>query len=311
MLHLNLYNQDYEILYREFLSMTKSKGYSAALYMASVIREFLFHMESKGISDIKLIKAKDVITHYEYLRERPNQRRQGTLSDSVIKHHLFSLRCFFDYLLETGQIENSPLRISKFALQGSSLQRNVLTLEEIKLIYTACESLFDRALLALAYGCGLRRSEIEQLNFGDVNFYKAQLTVRVGKFGKSRTLALSDKVSGDLKNYFFNERAELAAYFSHTFCPAFLLNNKGHRTSGQVLNLRVKHLIAKTDNQSLLAKNITLHSLRHSIATHLLDQGAGMEFVQGFLGHTLLDTTHIYCSRRKQRSFYNTSNHSL
>ena len=72
--------------------------------------------------------------------------------------------------------------------------------------------------------------------------------------------------------------------------------------TGDVLNTRVKRIIRKTANKELHDKNITLHCLRHSIAVHLMDNGASIEFVQGYLGHSDIDTTHLYAIRRKRKS---------
>lgn len=81
----------------------------------------------------------------------------------------------------------------------------------------------------------------------------------------------------------------------------FFLNNTGTRAGGEFLSKLLKALIERTQNPSILRKEITLHCLRHSIATHLLDHGAAMEFVQEFLGHTTMDTSMLYSKRRKQR----------
>ncbi|MFA6925293.1 MAG: tyrosine-type recombinase/integrase [Bacteroidales bacterium] len=301
MKHLPIYNQTYENYYKEFNSFIKTKGYSRcnnSMY-PSCVREFLFFIESRQIDEIKKITATEIIAYHEYLMERPNQRRGGGLSDSMIKNNLFSLRLFFDYLLDTDVIDSSPARLPKFTLKRFK-ERNILTLEEVKQLYNVCESRKDRAIISLAYGCGLRRSELEKLDTSDVHLQKGVVIIRDSKNHKSRAIPLSDNVLKDLKEYVLNERMNYIQ-LDKTPTHALFINELGLRKRGADINKRLKQLIEKTQNPEILKKEITLHCLRHSIATHLLDNGATIEFVQHFLGHSNIDTAHIYSKKRKQR----------
>ncbi|MBA3680504.1 MAG: tyrosine-type recombinase/integrase [Bacteroidetes bacterium] len=302
MKHLPIYNQEFERLYKEFDTLIKTKGYGNGKPVSyqSHVREFLFFIENKGFSDIREIKASEVIAYYEYIIQRPNQRREGGLSDSMIRGHLFSLRLFFDYLLETEQIKSSPARLPKFQT-GKYKERNMCSLEEIKMLYEACQSKRDKALLGIAYGCGLRRTEIQNLNTNDVNLSKGALVVREGKGNKSRTVPLANNVIKDLREYLVYERAKYFSKNNFESSPAFFISNKGLRMSGQVLCSDLKEIIKRTGNAELERKEITLHCLRHSIATHLIDKGANIEFVQRLLGHSMIDTAHLYSKRRKQQ----------
>lgn len=302
MKRLPINNQEFEKLYKEFDTFIKAKGYGNGKPVSyqSHVREFLFFVETKGFSDIKEIKAKEVIAYYEYLNQRPNQRSAGGLSDSTIREHLFALRLFFDYLLETSQIKSSPASLPKFQI-GKYKERNMCSLEEIKMLYAACQSKRDKALLGIAYGCGLRRNEIHNLNTNDVNLNKGILVVREGKGNKSRTVPLANNVIRDLREYLVYERASYFSKNNMESSPAFFIGNTGLRMSGQALNNLLKELIIRTGNAELERKEITLHCLRHSIATHLIDKGANIEFVQRLLGHSLIDTAHLYSKRRKQQ----------
>jgi site-specific recombinase XerD len=306
MKNLPISNTHFRNLHKGFSEMIISKGYSRGkdCVYPSMVREFLFFMENKGITAIEQVKATDVIAYHDYLVQRPNQRREGGLSNSAISAQLFSLRIFFDHLRDIKQLDASPVQLPKFTLNNYQ-QRNILTVEEIKQLYSVCESKRDKALLSVAYGCGLRRSEIEKLNTADILFHKGMLIVKEGKNGKSRMLPLSDSVLKDLKEYVMYERTSYLVNNPHipsTDQTALFINNKGTRKKGMAMNTRLKYLIEKTQNTGIQQKNITLHCLRHSIATHLLDQGAGIEFVQKFLGHALMDTAHLYSKRRKQKT---------
>jgi site-specific recombinase XerD len=302
-------NSHFEEIYQGFSDMIIAKGYARgkdSSYYGRV-REFLFFIEQRSVTSIDQVKASEIIAYYEYLRERSSFRREGGLSDSYIRVHFFALRLFFDYLQETNKIVSSPVRLPKFSF-ASSAQRNILSVEEITKLYSVCESKRDKALLSIAYGCGLRRSEIVRLNTSDVLLHKGILIVKEGKNGKSRTVYLSDAVLRDLKEYIINERSDLLArnpYPTKEDQDAFFINNIGTRKKGLAMLDRLKYLIEKTRDFSIIRKNITLHCLRHSIATHLLDGGASIEFVQKFLGHAMIDTAHLYSKRRKQQLFFN------
>jgi integrase/recombinase XerD len=299
---LPLHNPDFESLYKEFDSFIRLKGYSRGKQScyASQVREFLFFIENRGVDTIKSAVALDVIQYYEYLRERPNQRREGGLSESMIRSHLFSLRLFFDYLMDIGEITASPAHLPKFDI-GTHGDRQALTIAEVKEVNNACVTKMEKALLAIAYGCGLRRTEIELLDTNDVSFSRGILTVRDGKGGKSRTVPLSDGGIKTLREYITEERPTLFPKEGMEDTPAFFINKAGTRMKGQYLNDLLKGILVRTQNPVILSKEITLHCLRHSIATHLLDNGAEIEFVQEFLGHEMSDTTTLYAKRRKQR----------
>lgn len=302
---LPLYNADFIKLYEDFERSIHTQGYSRGkdCEFPAHVKEFLFFLETKQVKDIRDVKVGEIISFIEYLRQRPNQRRTGGLSDSSMRKHVYALRLFFDHLLTTQQIDSSPARLPKFQMGGNK-EMSVLTVEEIKQLYAVCRNRFERAILSLAYGCGLRRSEIEALNAGDVLFQKGIIDVRKGKGNKPRTVAMTDKVMQDLRGYVVYERDKKTKEGVH--CPAFFLNKYGNRLLGQQLSYHVGLLVKRAGNDSIIRRNVTLHTFRRSIATHLMDNGAQMDFVKIFLGHVLLDTTHIYSKRRKQRvNLYN------
>ncbi|MGB3947572.1 MAG: tyrosine-type recombinase/integrase [Bacteroidia bacterium] len=298
---LPIYNEEYVKLLDEFTVAVSAQGYSAGrepIY-PTMIREFLFFCENKAIESISDIKARDVLDYLDYLRERPNQCRAGGLSDSVLRQQQYSLRLFFDHFVETGLLLSSPVHLPKFGAFKYN-ERKPLSVEEVAVIKKHCRGYADKAILALAYGCGLRRTEIERLNIGDVLLNGGMLTVRKGKYSKSRTIGLSDNIIRDLRAYVVYERTSIAQRFN-TNNKAFLLNRIGGRLMGQDIHTRLKRLVKSTGDKNLITKQVCLHVLRHSIATHLLDNGAGIEFVKEFLGHEELDTTHLYTKRRKRQ----------
>ena len=236
--------------------------------------------------------------YFEYLIIRPNQTRAGTLAEKTIKLHLFALGLFMQNLLENKSID-SGFYIPSYSGENSKT-RNVLTVEEIKIVYQNCQSELEKALLSVAYGCGLRRSEIEALNVKDLQFSSGMLIVRTGKGSKRREVPMSDSVISYLKNYLIEERYKYLEG-KNQLETAFFINSKGKRMTGEHLGDTLKKMLEYTNNYDLIQKDITLHCLRHSIAHHLAENNAGIDFIRRFLGHSEINTTYIYAIKNKIR----------
>lgn len=271
----------------------KGKG----IYQACV-KEFLLWLELKGINRLDKITSSLMIDYYEYISNRPNKRKPGTLSESMVNQHLFSLRMLVDYLLDTHQIKSAVIIPGNFI--GTKQEREAVTQQEAKQMNDKCQDKRERTILACAYGCALRRCEIEALNTNDINFASGLIVVREGKFNKRRDVAMSDSVMRELKEYLISERPKYLK--EHNMLElALIINNKGKRMDGDQMNNILKEIIHRTKNRSLMKKEITLHSMRHSLSMHLLENGADLEFIQEYLGHEEIDTTHIYARKNKQK----------
>ncbi|CAA0251820.1 tyrosine-type recombinase/integrase [Tenacibaculum maritimum] len=266
-------------------------GYSktSISMLPACTREFLEFTQKK----VNQIASKDITAYHEYLQERPNKRRTGGLSESYINHHIYALKLFFGWQEEQGNIIENPISSLVFK-KPTSKSREILSTEEIKELYNACETLKEKATLSVFYGCGLRRTEGEKLNLKDIHFRSGILYVREGKGSKRRAVPMSEKVTQDLKSYALKER------FAKQNEMAFICNRIGTRTSGNSYNNILKKLLEKAG----IEKEITLHCLRHSIATHLLESGLSVEYVRDFLGHKHLESTQIY-TRVKNKQLWN------
>lgn len=226
--------------------------------------------------------AKEIKIYHNYLKVRPNKRTDGGLSESYINHQIYSLKVFFEWLVSLEQIEFNPMAELQFKTP-SKKPRKVLSIAEIKQLYNATKTHLERAILGLYYGCGLRRSEGIDLQINDIHFSKGMLYVKSGKNNKRRAVPMSKQVKDDLKNYLLLER-------DNPYITDFLLNRNKEKISGNTCNKLLKELLLKTG----LETAISLHNLRHSIATHLLNGGMSLEYVQTFLGHSSIETTQIY-----------------
>ncbi|MFV5700160.1 tyrosine-type recombinase/integrase [Flavobacterium sp. ZT3R17] len=283
--------------YDHFVKVRNYKTGNSEMYQ-NVILEFLIWLEESGITKIKNVTSKESVSYFEYLISRPKQRGTGTLAEKTIKFHLFALGLFVLNLLENKEIEKGFF-IPSYS-NGNQKPRNVLTVSEIKTVYQYCRNEQERALLSVGYGCGLRRSEIEALDVKDIQLSSGMLIVRKGKGNKRREVPMSDKVIEYLKKYIIEERYQLLIGKT-VLEDALFVNSKGKRTSGEQLNEILKRMIEQTQQYELIQKEITLHCLRHSIANHLGENNAGIEFIRSFLGHSQINTTYLYAIKNKKR----------
>lgn len=283
--------------YDGFIKVKNYKvGKSKKLYH-NPIKEFLIWLEETGIPNIKNVTSKESIKYFDHLITRPRHRSAGTLSEKTIKFHLFSLGLFLMNLLENKEIENGFF-IPCYS-DGSHKARNSLTVEEVKTIYQYCVNHQERALLSIGYGCGLRNAEIEALDINDIQFSTGMLIVRKGKNGKRRDVPMSNTVIEYLKKYITEERHQMLTG-SKTIQGALFITPRGKRMNGEQMNNMLKKMSEQTNQYELIRKGITLHCLRHSIACHLAQNNAGIEFIRCFLGHAQINTTYIYAIKNKK-----------
>jgi integrase/recombinase XerD len=305
---LTLTNPSFRYLEESFKEWLDNLGYApTTVYYAPLhVRELLHHLESKEIKNIKELDNKHIKAHYAKLKERAHKKRGGALSNNHLNKHIQAIKKFTDYLRQVGRLElaASPLRN-----EATDTERiTVLSEEEVQQLFAATHKPYDtsinlptgrveamqsrdRAMLAIYYGCGLRRTEGVSVNVGDIDFDKALVHVRKGKNYKERFVPIGKAALKHLQEYVYDHRPELLL---STKLEALFVSQQGTRMQGQSLILRLKHLQHKTENAELSEKEIGLHTLRHSIATHLLSAGMKLESISRFLGHSSLESTQIY-----------------
>ena len=310
---LAITNPSFRYLEESFKEWLDILGYSSStVYYAPVfVRELLHHLEGKGVRSIKELDHKHIRSHYRKLKERSNQRRGGGLSNNHLNKHIDAIRKFTEYLSQVGRLEiTTPLR-----KEEGSQRLVVLSEEEVQQLFKVTQTRYetalrapqnkieamrsrDRAMLAVYYGCGLRRTEGVSVNVGDIDFDKALLHVRKGKNYKERLVPVSKASLKHLQDYVYDHRGELLLNTKPARpsggSEALFISQRGDRMSGAGLLLRLNVLVRGTENTELNEKEIGLHTLRHSIATHLLSAGMKLESISRFLGHSSLESTQIY-----------------
>lgn len=308
MKQLALQSEAYRYIVQGFRAWLQTVGYNEQVVyqLPNYVQELLHYAEGKGRTDLRQLDARLIREHYDRLKKRPNQRRGGGLSNNYLNKHQDAYKRFNDYLRQSGRLLLPPLDLRTEAEEDRVT--DIVTLEEIGQLYGVTElpyeltlrgqgpayheamQLRDRAMLTVFYGCGLRRNEGYHLDTGDLHADKALLHVRKGKGYRERWVPLTGRALDYLQAYRYDGRPYLAAGKD----DAFFLSQTGRRLSGAAMLSRLQTLIRLTGNAELMAKDIHLHSLRHSIATHLLAGGMPLERIKEFLGHTSLESTQIY-----------------
>lgn len=279
----------------DLLGYSSSVVYSFPLF----VREFFHYLECRGQTQIHQIDTPIIKAFYGQLSQRRNLRRGGGLSNSSLNHHLLALDKLFEYLRKNAKLTLPAIPIPKELPDTQPV--TPLTTDQVKSLYEATKTYEarepvlakrDRAILAIYYDCGLRRTEGVKLNVADINFDNRTLYVRLAKGGKQRFVPFSKTTAAHLMDYLYEARPKLHLSTSPT--PAFFLNVRGQRAGGLALIRRLKRIQSYSDDPGLKAMDLYLHLLRHSIATHLLYQGMALEKVARFLGHSSLESTQLY-----------------
>jgi integrase/recombinase XerD len=280
----------YKTYQSEFIKWMQRIGYAMTTITGyeRQLQTFLEWLNDNHIKELSEINQTNLEAYNQFLHQRKNRQKKGGLSSCYIQSHINVIRLLSKYLELTG--EQKIFTGNIYVEQGAETQRNILTQSEIKQLYNTTDEtpngLRDKAILSLYYGCGLRYSEGIRVEKKHIDYSKQLLYVMPGKNYRSRFIPINERIIKDLQDY----EAYGKQYFTKDDSTGFLLGNNGKAISSTTIGKRLKLLLQKAN----IEKNICLHGLRHSIATHLLQQGMPLEQISKFLGHTSLDSTQIY-----------------
>lgn len=252
-----------------FKRWLKSKRYSdnTLKTYSECLKTFLFYFEEKPLENIN---NQDIINfNNDYILKKQ-------FSSSYQNQIVNAIKLFY------RTIENKVINIDLIHRpKREKLLPNVLSKEEVKLILTSITNVKHKAMLSLIYSCGLRSGELLNLKPEDIASNRNLLIVRQSKGKKDRIVPLSNKTIEMLRNYY-----EIYKPSIYLFEGQKLGNEYDARSLQKVLKLS----ILKTG----IKKPVTLHWLRHSYATHLLESGTDLRYIQEILGHNSSKTTEIY-----------------
>lgn len=239
-------------------------------------RKFLL---KKNIKNTSNISTKDISNYLKSISE---------LKSSTISQKLTTIKEFHNYLFQTKVLKTDVAKdISRPKL--SKTLPNVLSIEEVdKLLDIPLLDKFDyrnKAMLELLYASGLRTSELLDLKLGDIDLENCFLRC-YGKSSKERMVPIGEYTLEYLEKY-LNIRAE---FINENTEDYLFLSNRGTKLNRTTFYRILKSLLAKNN----INADVSPHTLRHSFATHMLDQGADLKTIQELLGHSDINTTKIY-----------------
>ncbi|HEX6687385.1 MAG TPA: tyrosine recombinase XerC [Solirubrobacterales bacterium] len=214
----------------------------------------------------------------------------GGAAAATVARKLAAIRSLFDFLVRTERVGQNPADLVSSPKREEKLPR-VLSGEQMRSLLERIPArtpleLRDRAMLELAYSCGLRCEEIVNLDNGSFDFETEQLRV-VGKGSKERLLPVGEPAQRALQRYLERGRRALA---TDPRQPALFLSKSGRRLSSSDITRRLGLWV----REAALAAGVSPHALRHSFATHLLEGGADLRTIQELLGHASISTTQVY-----------------
>jgi len=299
---LILKNQSFIYIEKSFREWLDILGYaeSTVYNLPNHIRELFYFLEQNNINHITELDNYIIKEHYQNLKLRSNDRKGGGLSNGSLNKHLQALYKFTDYLRQSGRLVLPTLNIDWETDDTHEIE--TLTQAEIQLLYKSTYgynennklepfNARDRAMLTVFYGCGLRRNEGYHLDLSDIDFDRRILHVRKGKANKERLVPFNKTNSQYLQEYIYDSRPQIVLDKRNN---ALFISQKGNRMNAQSMAIRLKLLQQRTGDLQLQEKNVRLHVLRHSIATHLLQNGMPLEKISKFLGHNSLESTQVY-----------------
>ena len=212
-------------------------------------------------------------------------------SQTSISRKISALKSFFKWACANQYVKNNPISFIEQAKIPKKLPK-VLSVNDIYTIANQNLSLTEKVIFELLYSCGMRVSELSNLELNNINL-KAQHIICFGKGSKERIIPFGEYAKKILIDY-CQYRESLIHLFSLD-TKKLLINDKGNIINRQEV-YRIIHSIGK-----ILHKDISPHTLRHTFATHLLDNGADLRIVQELLGHSDVSTTQLYTHVSKKR----------
>jgi integrase/recombinase XerD len=246
-----------------------------------------------GNSDLrnKQIQRQEIVRFIEHLSSRG-------LKQSSIARNLASLRGFFRFLKFTGKLDNDPIK-GTYNPKKSHRLPSVLSVKEVETLINSATNIQERTILELLYGAGLRVSELVNLEIRDLNLKDASLRC-LGKGNKERLVPLGAKAIASIQDYLQSQEAKSVSQTKRRY----LFADSEGKPLGRLYVWQVVKRLAK---KARISRKLSPHTLRHSFATHLLENGADLRVVQELLGHVSISTTQLYThlSRSHLKNSYN------
>ena len=271
--------------FSNFLKFEKNfSGNTLDAYMRDVRK-----LESFTISELDNLSPQNIT--YENLQEYIYQLSKNKISERSQARAISSIKAFFKFLLEDDYRTDNPATLLEGPKLGLYLP-DTLSEEDINRIITCIDNSTDigkrnKCILEVLYSCGLRVSELIDLKISNINFKESYIMVE-GKGEKTRLVPLANTTAEFITSYIHTVRNKTK--INKKYEDTLFLNSRGTNMSRVIVFIIIKELTQKAG----ISKSISPHTFRHSFATHLLQNGADLRFIQEMLGHSSITTTQVY-----------------
>ncbi len=270
--------------YLEFLTVEKGLSKATIRSYSSDMEQYCLYLEEEYRMDSVLKVTKTEILHYIAMLTDSGMKKTS------IARKISCLKSFYHYLIQEEYLEKDPTEYLDQPKKEKKLP-SVLSIQEVENLLeqpdlTTPLGLRDKAMLELTYATGMRVSEVIQVKISDVNLEMGYVRC-MGKGSKERIIPVGKIALKSVEDYLLRGRNKLTGPLSG---PVLFVNGKGNPLTRQ----GYWGILKKYATASGITKNITPHTLRHSFATHLLENGADLRAVQEMLGHADISTTQIY-----------------
>jgi integrase/recombinase XerD len=290
--------EHYKTIAKEYAAWLAAIGFgnSVTYNYKNAALDFFAWLQQNNVHQINLLAQTHIAQYFGFLQTRSNKRKAGALSAAHLNKNFDCIDKLLEFLQNAG-MQNVPLPTAYRIRQDRKAREEkiqALTKDEIKTLQNNIHNTYGhfdfklrekkheelKLIFALYYACGLRRSEGFKLTINDIDFERRAIFIKQGKGYKDRIVPMNNNVHNALQHYIYNFRNLQKPKHKRLFV-----------TGAYSLNVSLQHLQKVSGIEN---RHITLHTLRHSIATHLLQNGMGIESIALFLGHSSLESTQVY-----------------
>ncbi|MGF3066325.1 site-specific tyrosine recombinase XerD [Facklamia sp. P12950] len=278
--------QNYLADFKRYLQIDQVKSKNTIQAYVRDLKKFIDYHQDHATQSLDQID-------YSYMQGFLAHLHQQNYATSSTSRLLSAMKQFFHYLLKEGVIQQNPLQLVQGPKQAKSLPK-VLSMEEVEALIQApniatLTGLRDRAILEVLYACGLRVSELTQLQLADLHL-DLGFVQTLGKGNKERIIPLGDEAIYWVDQYLQDARGVFASKKTAQAGQILFLTERGKAFTRQGIWKNLNKYV----QQAGVNQRVSPHMLRHSFATHLLENGADLRMVQELLGHADISTTQIY-----------------
>ena len=268
--------------YTSFMTDIRHKSLNTVESYKRDVTQYISYLDGTGVTDISSTTKTTVLSYLLYLQ------KEGRAS-STVSRTLASLRSYYLFMMQNGVVKSNPTS----NLEAPHVEKKIpkiLSGEEVELLLEQpknCDNkgIRDKAMLELLYATGIRVSELINLDVSDVNVPMSFVRCKGGK--KERIIPMGHQAKDALENYINNVRKYMVKDENET---ALFVNCSGARLSRQVFWKLIKYY----QHIAGIETDITPHTLRHSFAAHLLENGADLHSIQEMMGHADISSTQVY-----------------